>query len=192
MTLPSGPAKQAGTPGSPTSGEPVYLAVGMLRRPHGIHGDLLMEVHTDFPERLRPGMKVYIGKDYAPMTIARIRPHAQGLLVGLRGVETPEAAGRYRNLLVSVPAKDRPSLPQGEYYHHQLIGLRVESDDGESLGLLTEVLVTGANDVYVVTDEAGRELLLPAIEPVVLSVDLEGGVLKVHLIPGLVESQGDA
>ena len=185
------PARQAkaGTSGSPPSGEPFYLAVGILRRPHGVHGDLLMEVYTDFPERIQPGMKLFLGDAHSPMTLDRVRPHNDGLLVGFKSVDTPEAAGKYRNVLVSIPAKDRPPLGEGEYYHHELIGLRVETDDGAALGLLTEIMVTGANDVYVVTDEAGHELLLPAIEPVVLNVDLAAGTIKVHLIPGLVESQ---
>lgn len=185
------PSRQtkAGTPGSPSSGEPLYLAVGILRRPHGVHGDLLMEVQTDFPDRLRPGARLFLGEAHSPVTLDRVRGHNDGLLVGFKGVETPEAAGRLRNVVVSVPAKDRPPLGEGEYYHHQLIGLRVETDAGAKLGLLTEIIATGANDVYVVTDEAGRELLLPAIEPVILNVDLAGGTLKAHLIPGLVESQ---
>jgi len=185
------PARQAkaGTPGSPSSGEPFYLAVGTLRRPHGVHGDLLMEVHTAFPERIQPGAQVFLGEAYSPITLERVRPHNDGLLVGFKHVDTPEAAGKLRNILVSVPAKDRPALAEGEYYHHQLVGLRVETDTGTSLGLLAEIMVTGANDVYVVTDEAGHELLLPAIEPVILSVDLAAGILKVHLLPGLLESQ---
>lgn len=185
----NGPTRKAGTPGSPTSGEPVYLAVGSLRRPHGLHGDMLMEVYTDFPERLRPGGEVYLGDHHMPARITRLRGHSAGLLIGLSGVETPEAAGRYRNMVVSVLATDRPALPEGQYYHHQLIGLRVETEAGERLGLLTEVLLTGANDVFVVTDEAGRELLLPVIEEVVQALDLEAGLIKVRLIPGLVESQ---
>jgi len=186
--MPASQAK-AGIPGSPSSGEPVYLAVGMLRRPHGVVGDMLMEVYTDFPERLRVGTKVYLGGTHAAITLDRVRSHNDGLLVGFKGVTTPEAAGRYRNTLVSVRAKDRPTLPEGQYYHHQLIGLRVETDGGEALGVLSEIIVTGANDVYVVANEAGHELLLPAIEPVILNVDLDAGVLNVHLIPGLVESQ---
>jgi 16S rRNA processing protein RimM len=186
--MPERPARN-GLPGSPSGGEPVYLAVGYLRRPHGLRGDLLMEVHTDFPERLQPGVKVFIGNGHAPLTITRVRTHNNGLIIGFRGVETPEAAGRYRNAVVSVPIKDRPALPEGKYYHHQLVGLRVDADSGETLGLLTEIVVTGANDVYVVTNESGQQLLLPAIEPVILGVDIKAGVLKVHLIPGLIESQ---
>jgi 16S rRNA processing protein RimM len=185
--VPSGPALKAGTPGSPTSGEPVYLAVGMLRRPHGVHGDLLMEVYTDFPERLTPGTRLFLGDRHQPFTLVHVRGHNDGLLVSLKGVATPEAAGRYRNMLVSVLAGDRPALPPGEYYHHQLLGLRVETDEGQLLGLLSEVLVTGANDVFVVTDAKGQELLLPVVDSVVLAVDLGHGVIKVHLIPGLVE-----
>jgi 16S rRNA processing protein RimM len=190
--LPSGPASKAGTPGSPTSGEPVYLAVGKIRRPHGLQGDLLMEVYTDFPERLTPGTRLYVGERHEPLKVARVRGHNDGLVIGFRGVNSSEAAGKYRNMLVSVLAQDRPPLPSGEYYHHQLVGLRVETDVGETLGTLTEVLITGANDVYVVDDGAGHELLLPAIDSVVLGVDLDHDVIKVHLIAGLVEQHGDA
>jgi 16S rRNA processing protein RimM len=130
-----------------------------------------------------------VGEKHAQMTIARVRAHNDGLLLGFRGVGSPQEAGKYRNAVVSVKAADRPALPEGRYYHHQLIGLKVQTDTGEALGVLTEIMTTGANDVYVVTDEAGRELLLPAIESVILDIDLQAGLVKVHLIPGLLESQ---
>ena len=78
-------------------------------------------------------------------------------------------------------------LPEGEFYYHELLGLSVMDETGESLGKVTEIMQTGANDVYVVTNEAGHEILLPAIAEVILDVDLDSKIMKVHLLPGLVE-----
>src|SRR5512133_3501490 len=94
-------------PGSP-DGEPVYLVVGFLRRAHGLHGELIMDLHTDFPERLRGGRKLFIGDELKPVILSSVRPHAKGMLVKLKGVETPEEAGRFRNQWVYVRAADVP------------------------------------------------------------------------------------
>ncbi len=171
--------------GSPSSGEPVYLAVGLLRRPHGVHGAMLMTVLTDFPERLMPGKRLYAGEQHEVVRLSAVRPHAEGLLVSLRGFDTPEAVGRLRNCYLYVEAAGLPPLPEGEYYHHELVGLEVVAEDGQVLGTLAEVMETGANDVYLVTDPAGHELLLPAIPPVILEVDLDRRRMRVHLLPGL-------
>ncbi len=173
--------------GSPTAGGPAFLAVGRLRRPHGVRGEALVEVLTDFPERLQPKTVVYAGEEHLPLTIRSRRSHNEGLLLAFAGLETPEAVGRFRNQILYVPSADRPSLPDGEYYHHQLIGLMVQEEDGQMLGRLTEILETGANDVYVVTAEDGNEILLPVIPGVVLDVDLVGKTMRVHLLPGLYE-----
>jgi 16S rRNA processing protein RimM len=172
--------------GSPTVGEPEYLVVGFLRRPHGVKGEILMDLHTDFPERLKTGLTVFVGETYQPMVIASRRPHAAGLLLRFRGIKTPEQAGLYRNTWVYVPAANRPELPEGEYYHHQLIGLNVVTDEGRDLGVLVDILETGANDVYVVRDADGNEVLLPAIPPVVLGVKLADRQIRVHLLDGLI------
>lgn len=177
----------AGHPGSPNAGEPVYLAVGLLRRPHGLRGDILFTVTTDFPERLRPGMVVYFGDDKREMKITRRRPHNDGIIFGFEGIATPEQAAKYTGKTVFVPAEDRPPLPEGEYYHHQIIGLDVFDETDKHLGVVSEILETGANDVYVVKTPSGRELLLPALQQVVLEIDLERQRMKVHLLPGLVE-----
>jgi 16S rRNA processing protein RimM len=172
--------------GSPTVGEPEYLVVGFLRRPHGVKGEILMDIQTDFPERLKTGLTVFVGEEYQPMVIASRRPHAAGMLVRFRGITTPENAGLYRNTWVYVPAANRPELPEGEYYHHQLIGLNVVTDEGRDLGILADILETGANDVYVVRDADGVEILLPAIPPVVLDVKLADRQIRVHLLDGLI------
>ncbi|RME87351.1 MAG: 16S rRNA processing protein RimM [Anaerolineae bacterium] len=173
-----------GDSGSPR-GEPVYLVVGYLRRPHGVRGELLMEVHTDFPERLQPGVSVYVGEEHVPLRITGRRSHARGMLIAFDGIKTREQAAALRNQYVYVLAADRPPLPEGEYYHHQLLGLRVFDESGRLLGTLTEILETGANDVYIVRTSQGKELLLPAIEEVILDVDLTRREMRVHLLPGL-------
>ena len=172
--------------GSPPIGEPEYLVVGFLRRPHGVKGEMLMDVHTDFPERIKTGMTVFVGDDYQPMVIASRRGHAKGMLIRFRGIKTPEDAGLYRNTWVYVPTADRPSLPEGEYYHHQLIGLNVVTDDDFELGILADIVETGANDVYVIRDADGKETLLPAIPLVILDVDLVARQMRVHLLDGLI------
>jgi len=172
--------------GSPTVGEPEYLVVGFLRRPHGVKGEILMDVHTDFPERLKTGLTVFVGNEYQPMVLASRRPHAAGLLVRFHGIKTPEEAGLYRNTWVYVPAANRPELPEGEYYHHQLLGLNVITDEGVDLGVLVDILETGANDVYVVREADGKETLLPAIPSVILDIRIADRQIRVHLLDGLI------
>jgi len=173
--------------GSPTNGEPIYLVVGYLRRAHGVRGEMVMEVHTDFPERLEPKTKVFVGGDYQPMTIAAVRGHSEGLLIKLEGLDTPEAASRYRNQLVYVTAADRPKLPEGRYYHHELIGFDVVDEAEKSMGRLTEIMQTGANDVYVVTRPDASEILVPVVPSVVLSIETEHRLIRVHVPDGLIE-----
>ena len=185
----SKPPAKAGKSGSPSKGEPVYLAVGLLRRPHGVHGEILMEVYTDFPERLEDGTTVFLGAKHKPATIRHIRHHNEGLLFSFEGVDTPESAGLLRKQLVYVKTATRPALPAGQYYHHQMIGMTVVDDSGSELGKLTEIIQTGANDVYVVLSGTGKELLLPSIKQVVLDVDVESDRMIVHLIPGLLEEE---
>ena len=178
--------------GSPTAGEPAFLAIGKVRRPHGVGGDALVETYTDFPERILPKMVIYVGENHLPLTISRRRTHNDGLLLAFEGFTTPEQVGKFRNQILYTSQTDAPELPKGEYYQYELIGLDVEDEFGKSLGKLTEIMQTGANDVYVVTNEVGRELLLPAITEVVLDVDLDAKTMKVHLLPGLVDEESES
>jgi 16S rRNA processing protein RimM len=171
--------------GSPPVGEPEFLVVGKLRHPHGVRGEMLLEVITDFPERLACGVSVYVGEQRQRLRIRSRRTHGKGLLLAFEGYDTPEAVGALRNALVYVTAADRPPLPEGEYYHHQLLGLRVVSDEGQEMGTVHEILSTAANDVYVVRGEGG-EILLPAIQSVIQEIDLENRLIRVHLLPGLI------
>ena len=175
-------------PGSP-DGEPVYLVVGFLRRAHGVRGEMLMDLHTDFPERLRAGRKLFVGEEHKPLTLEGVRPHAKGRLVKFKTVETPEEAGRFRNQWVYVRASDVPALPADQIYQPELFGFKVVDEGDELLGELVEIIETGANDVYVVKDDSGRELLLPAIPSVILDLDPVRRLMRVHLLEGLTDNR---
>ena len=166
------------------------MEVGKVRRPHGVNGDVVVEIHTDFPERLQPETQVYIGEKHLPLIIRRRREHNEGLLLAFDGYTTPEQAGKFRNLLLYTSRKKAPKLPQGQYYQYQLMGLEVLTDNGNKLGTITDVLETGANDVYEVTDPTGHEVLLPAIAEVILDIDLDLKKMRVHLLPGLLDEAG--
>lgn len=175
--------------GSQIDSEPVFVAVGIARRPHGLRGEMAVSVLTDFPERLQVGTQLYLGEQHNPVTIRSRRPHQDGLLLAFEEFLTRESLDQYRNTPLLVKVEDRPDLEAGEYYHHQLLGLRVVDKRGHAYGTLTEIVETGANDVYVVRGEAGEETLFPSIPEVVLSVDLQQGEIVVEPIPGLIPDQ---
>ena len=171
--------------GSP-NGEPVYLTVGFIRRPHGVQGEMVMDLHTDFPERMRSGRKLLVGEGHQSLTLVSVRPHQAGLLVKFKGIDTPEQAGQLRNQWVYIKASEAPKLPEGKIYQHELLGFQVVDENDQPLGELVEILETGANNVYVVRDGTGREILLPAIPDVVLETDTARRLMRVHLLEGLI------
>lgn len=172
--------------GSPDEGEPVFLVIGRLRRPHGVRGEIVMELLTEFPERVRLGKTVYVGETHLPLRIRSRRNHATGLLLAFQDRITPESLAELRNQLVFIRAEDLPPLPDGGYYHHQLIGLHVLSEAGDFLGVITEILETGSNDVLVIRPPVGQEILLPATDETILEVDLPAGRMRVHMLPGIL------
>lgn len=174
--------------GSSTDDEPVFVIVGKFKRPHGIRGEIRLEVLTDFPDLILPGKSIYTGDSLQPYTIKDVRWHGGDLLVSL--VELPDrtAVEIFRNVMVYMKGDDIPELPEGEFYIHELVGLEVITDQDQLLGRIKEILVTGANDVYLVDAGSGREILLPATEEVVLDIDRAGGFVRVHIIPGLLDT----
>ncbi len=180
--------------GGARSPEPRYLAVGRILRPHGIRGEVRVGVVTDFPERLGEHTDFYLARPESPelarrYSVENLRWHRDVLLLKLRGCDDRNAAEELRGLLVQIPIEDAVPLEEGEYYHYQLIGVRVETADGEWLGQIAEVLKTGANDVYVVRGPRG-EVLLPAVADVVLELDLDAERMVIHPLPGMLEDAG--
>ncbi len=171
--------------------QPPFLLLGRVLRPHGIRGEIRIEVLTDYPERIVPGMIVYIGRDpddarsAVEYTIESARTHLQYLILRLENIPDRDAADFLRELYVMVAFDDAVPLDEDEFYLFQAIGLAVFTDAGEHLGEVTDVLETGANDVYVVQGSRG-EILLPVLDEVILDVDLDAGRMTVRLMDGLL------
>ncbi len=144
-----------------------------------------MSVWTDFPERLQPGILVYVGTAYQPVHIKSLRGHAQDSLIAFDEFGNRDEVGQLRNQVVFVRTADLPSLPEDEIYLHQLMGLHVINDeDNLSLGWVAEILETGANHVFLVRRDGKPDILIPDIEPVILNIDLQKGEIRVNLLPG--------
>jgi len=176
--------------GSEQNPEPSYVVVGQVRRPHGIRGEVRVEILTDYPERIAQHDYLYLAHPETPDDVERyelesVRPHKGVLLVKLAGCDDRDTAEELRGMLVQVPLEDAVPLEEGEYYHFQLEGMDVVTETGEWLGRVGEVLRGGAHDVYLVRGPRG-EILLPAVEDVILELDLEARKMTVHLLPGLV------
>jgi len=173
--------------GSSPSDEPVFVLIGKFRRPHGIRGEIRMTVLTDFPELISPGQIIYAGERHKAYTVRDIRWHGGVMLVSLKELPDRTAVEIFRNVMVYMKSEDMPELPEGEFFVHQLVGMEVITDQDEKLGVLKEILITGANDVYLVETPEGKEILLPAIDDVVLDINQESGHILVHIIPGLLD-----
>lgn len=172
--------------GSAVFREPDFVLVAVLRRPHGLRGELQASIETDFPERFKPGAVFFLGEDHRPVTIRSVRPVDNGVLLAFKEFPDRASLEQVRNAPLFSRVQDSPPLPPGQFYRYQLLGLQVLTDSGEALGQLTQVLETGANDVYVVQSPTYGEVLLPAIADVVLETDIAAKRMRVHLLPGLL------
>lgn len=162
---------------------PEFLIVGRILASRGIEGELKVQIATDFPDRFAPGRLVYI--DGQPLQIEGSRRQKHHLLLKLAGFSTRQDAEKLRGQDLTIPRTELRSLPEGEYYAFQLIGLAVETTAGSYVGTIIDLMTTASNDIYIVQSERG-ELLIPAIEDVVKSVDLENGKVVIEAIEGLL------
>jgi len=146
---------------------PNFLVVGRIVRPHGIRGGLVVEQFSKLIQSLHPGMEIFLGDTTTPSIVTSIRLHRGRYLLAIEGCEDRNTAEQWRDMEIRLESGEVESLQEGEYYHWQLLGLSVCCEDGEVLGAIAEILETGANDVFIVRNETGDEVLLPAIESVI-------------------------
>lgn len=167
------PSKSKAAPRPKEQAEPDegFVAVGRILAPFGLKGELKVLSLTENPDRFRPKARVYAGQQ--PVTIASVREAGAHLYITLKGFSDRSSVEKFRLTLLQVPESDLPELEEGEYYRFQLIGLNVEDRAGTPLGVLEEVLETGANDVYRVRTPQGKDLLLAHTPDVIVSIDLE-------------------
>ncbi len=157
--------------------------VGIIKGAWGIQGDLRVERLTDNPDRFTANSRLYL--EGRPVRVRRSRELKGGLRLKLDSVDDRTSAERLRGKSLSVPANAVPPLPEGAYYHYQLIDLDVYTHEGERLGAVREILATGANDVYVVGRSGAKDLLIPALKGVIVCVDLAANRMIVRLPEGL-------
>ena len=169
--------------GGKTSPEPNFFVVGRVLRAWGIRGDLKIAPFTDRPEDFMLYRSVFVGPQRKRYDVTSFRPYQGNWLLHLIGVETRNEAAALHGQEILIDVAQRPRQ-EGEFYAREVIGLKVRTIDGEELGEVTEILVTGANDVYVVKGPRG-EILLPARVEVIKGIDVEASVMTVELLPGL-------
>lgn len=160
------------------------IVVGRIKGAWGIHGEVKIELLSDVPDRFEPGNTVHLQN--RPTRVQRSRPVRGGILLKLDIVNNRNQAELLRGQEITITPEQVPPPPQGTYYHFQVLGLDVLSEEGENLGKIHEIIETGANDVYVVRLEGRRDVLIPALEDVILEVDLERGTMTVRLPEGLI------
>ena len=165
-----------------------YLEIGQIVNTFGIKGMVKVKPFTDNIERFNNLEKIYI-KNKSGQTeykIQEVKYHKNMVLVKFEGIENPEQADLLRNSYLIVDRETEEPLEAGRYYIVDMIGLDVFTDDNEYLGKLEDIYNTGSNDIYVVKNELGKQVLLPAIEDVIKNIDMDNKKVIVHLIPGLV------
>ena len=160
-----------------------FIVIGQILASWGNKGKLKVEIVTDFPQRFAPSSKIYINRQ--PATITGTEWRQGKVIIKLDTIDSIEDAEKLRGQLVEIHHSQLHSLPEGQYYHFQIIGLEVWTTQGELLGNLTEILTTSSNDSYVVRGAKG-EILIPAIEDVIKSVDLNKKRLVIEPIEGLL------
>lgn len=163
-----------------TPPDQVRLALGVIVAPHGVKGEVRMLIWSQFPERLPKLRSVYLDDEITPRRLRSARPQGKFAVLAIEGIETRDAAEALRGTVVRVGLDQAAPLGEDEYFHYQLIGLQVLDEAGNRLGELAEILETGANDVYIVRDAAGHDLLLPALKDVILDIDLDRGRMTVR------------
>ena len=165
------------------------LRVGVITSPHGIKGEVKVFPTTDDAKRFKELKKVILdtGKEYIPMEIEHVKFFKNMVILKFRGYDNINEIEKYKSKDLLITRDQAVDLEPDEYFITDLIGLAVVSDQGAELGILKDVLETGANDVYVVAMKDGKELMLPAIGDCILNVDLEQGRMEVHVLEGLMD-----
>ena len=166
-----------------------YFKIGIITSSHGVRGEMKVFPTTDDTRRFKKCREVYIedktGLVMYEVESARVSPDK--VLLKLKGIDTPEEAVKLRQRGIFVDREHAVKLSKDEYFIADLIGLEVRNEDRDRIGVIEEVLPTGANDVYQIAMDDGRELLLPAIKDCILEVNVEQGFMRVHVLDGLLD-----
>lgn len=166
-----------------------YLEIGKIVNVHGLRGDVKVMPWCDDPEFLCEFEVLYLGKEHKEVVVEDARPFKNTVILRLEGCNTVEDAEKLRGQVLYMH-RDDVELEEGVYFIQDLIGLQViDADSGRVYGTLRDVTQTGANDVYEVRDEEQkRSYWIPAIPDVVIETDVDGGVMKIRPLEGLLDA----
>lgn len=164
-----------------------FLEAGRVVGTHGVRGELRVEPWCDSARFLTGFSEFYWDGGREKVKVVSSRPHKNLLLLKLEGIDTVEQGDALRGRVLFLNRKD-VELPEGRFFVQDLIGLSaVDADDGRIYGKVTDVFPTGSNDVYQVTDENGKDYLVPAIRDVIVRVDVDEGVLELRPMRGIFD-----
>ncbi|MEF2931830.1 MAG: ribosome maturation factor RimM [Clostridia bacterium] len=166
-----------------------YLEIGQIVNTFGIKGQVKIVPFTDDITRYDELKEIYVEKknELKLFQIEQVNYKKNMVILKLKGIETVEEAEKLRNCYLKIDRKDAKELPKDTYFIVDLLGLEVYTDEGKLLGKVDDIYNAGSSDIYVVKDELGKQILLPAIKDVLKEVDLENQKIIVHLIKGLVD-----
>ena len=165
------------------------LKVGVITTTHGVRGEVKVYPTTDDPRRFRRLKEVVLdtGKEKMNLEIEGVKFFKQFVILKFKGLDNINDIEKYRQKSLYVTRKNAVRLQRDEYFIADLIGLKVQDEDGKELGTVKDVIETGANDVYEVEMADGKSLLLPAIKQCILNVDVENGTMQVYVLEGLLD-----
>lgn len=164
--------------------------VGKIVNTHGIRGEVKVQRITDFEERFHVGSTLYFVKNQEPplkLTVASHRKHKSFDLLQFENLAEINDVEDFKNGMLKIKKEQLHELPKGEYYHHEIIGCVIYTTTGELLGVITEILSPGANDVWVIKQEKGRDILIPFIDEVVKKVDINEKKVTMKWMEGLLD-----
>lgn len=163
-----------------------YLETGKIVSIHGLKGEVKIQPWCDSPEYLCTFKRLYSKSGDRVYEIERIRPQGNMVIAKLKGIDTPEQAQAMRGRILYID-RDDADLPEGSYFVADLIGLEVRDESGRSYGVISDVLQTGANDVYEIKSNDGKLYYIPAIPSVILSTDIQDGIMVIYPMEGLFD-----
>ena len=165
-----------------------FFQVGIITSPHGVHGEVKVYPTTDDVKRFKRLKEVILdtGKERLDLEIESVKFVKQFAVLKFRGYDNMDEVEKFRRKSLFVPRENAVRLGKDEYFIADLMGLKVLDVKEQEIGVLREVIETGANDVYAIDLKDGRELLIPAIKQCILAVDVEAGFIRIHILEGLL------
>lgn len=173
--------------------QPNYLIVAEVLRPHGVRGEVRVRILTDYPERLEIGRTLYLGTsveetEATPLTLTRVRIQDDYGILQFESIANRNDVEHWRGQFLMIPISEAVPLEDDEFYAYQLIGVKLLTPSGDLIGVVRDIMETGANDVFIVESSEHGQLLIPDIPGMWVDLNFDEGFATVELPEGLIPS----